>query len=32
MGHLTNFEVALVIASTICLVYGYYKFIKLMMR
>ena len=32
MEHLTSFEVVLVIASAICLVYGYYKFIKLMMR
>jgi hypothetical protein len=32
MGHLTNFEVVLVIASAICFAYGYYKFIKLIIK
>ena len=29
MEHLTSFEVVLVIASAICLVYGIYKYFKL---
>ena len=32
MGYLTSFEVVLVIASTISLVYGFIQFIKLMMK
>ena len=28
MGHLTQFEVVLVIASAISFAYGYYRFIK----
>ena len=32
MSHLTTFEVVLVIASAICLVYGIYMFIKLIIK
>lgn len=32
MSHLTSFEVVLVIASAICFVYGFYKFIKLISK
>jgi len=32
MGHLTTFEVLLAIASGICLVYGIYNYIKLVMK
>lgn len=32
MGHLTYFEVVLVIASAICFVYGIYKFVKLIIK
>jgi hypothetical protein len=32
MEHLTNFEVVLVIASTICLIYGYIGFIKIITK
>lgn len=32
MEHLTSFEMVLSIGSIICLAYGYYKFIKLIMK
>ena len=32
MEHLTTFEVVLSIGSIICFAYGYYKFIKLIIK
>jgi hypothetical protein len=32
MSHLTSFEVVLAIASAICLVYGIYMFVKLIIK